>query len=239
MTFDHPLPQPGRQRGLLPETRAQISARRIPFFDKVDLWLSTGRSIDGLWVGSIEDKPWPGLSRVEDALRLIKDRDPLNYSRVIGHLDRIWVRLISNARAAYQRQTNACVIDERFILSETTTVEKIALAIVHETTHARLDRWGVTYDEKARPRIEAICLRRELNLAGKLPGGEALREELAASLEWYARDHDFFSDSRFDERHLKGSIETLRHLGTPEWFIRIVSKVAAHRLAHRSRRRLT
>jgi hypothetical protein len=82
-------------------------------------------------------------------------------------------------------------------------------------------------------------LRRELNFSGKLPGAEALREELAASLEWYASDHDFFSVSRFDERHLKGSIETLRHLGTPEWLVRIFSKVADHRLARRARRSLT
>jgi hypothetical protein len=239
MTFDHPLPQPARQRGLLPKPRAQISARRIPFFDKVDLWLSSGRCIDGLWVGSIEDKPQPGLSRVEDALRLVKDCDPLNYTRVVRYLDRIWVRLISRARAEYQRQLNACALDQRYVLSETITVEKIASTIVHETTHARLERWGIAYDEKLRPRIEAICLRRELNFASKLPDGEALREEVAASLEWYASDHDFFSDTRFDERHLKGSIETLRHLGTPEWFIRIVSKVAEYRLAHRSRRSLT
>jgi hypothetical protein len=36
--------------------------------DRIDLWLSNGGKIDGLWVGTTEDKPRPGLRRVEDAL---------------------------------------------------------------------------------------------------------------------------------------------------------------------------
>ena len=61
--------------------------------DRLDLWLSTSRSIDGLWVGTMESEPWPGLIRVEDAFQLIKIRDPLHYSRVVHNLERIWVKL--------------------------------------------------------------------------------------------------------------------------------------------------
>jgi hypothetical protein len=234
MAGDHRLPQLKTQRGLLPKGRAPTPAQKVSFEHKIDLWLSTHRTIDGLWVGSTEDKPWPGLSRVESALRLIKDRDPLHYSRVLRHLDRILVRLIPDAGAHYERQLNACILDRRFVLSETTTVEKVALTIVHETTHARLERWGVIYDEKVRPRIETICIRRELSFASKLPGGEALREDLAASLRWCMSDHDFYSDVRFRERHLQGSLEMLLDLGAPAWFVRIVSKLADRRMAQRA-----
>lgn len=216
------------------KVRPQIQPQRISFFVKYDLWVSTAKRIDGLWVGSIEDKPRPGLNRVESALRLIMDCDPLNYSRVLKHLDRIWVRLIPSAQAHYERRLNACVIDQRYALSETMTVERIASTIVHEATHARLERWGIAYHEKMRPRIEAICLRRELKFSGKLPSGEALREEVAASLEWNASDHNLLSDLGFDERHLKGSIETLRYLGAPEWLIGVVLKLRSWRLALRS-----
>lgn len=234
MIGDDRLPPQANERGLLANARVPIPAQKIPFFDKVDLWLSTGRSIDGLWVGSIEDKPWPGLSRIENALRLIKDRDPLNYFRVRRYLDRIWVRLISSARAEYQRQLNACVLDQRYVLSETMTLEKIASTIVHETTHARLERWGITYDEKVRPRIEAMCIRREMNFAAKLPGSEALREELVATLNWCVSNHDYFADARFRERHLQGFVEMMRHFGVPRWLVRVVLKLRDWRLALRA-----
>lgn len=222
-------------RGLLPKSRAQIPAQRISFFVKFDLWVSTGSIIDGLWVGSIEDKPWPGLSRVENALRLIRDRDQLSYSRVRRYLDRVWVRLVPGAWGEYQRKLNACVLDKHFVLSEAATVERIASTIVHEATHARLEHWGVTYDENARSRIEAICVRRELNFVRKLPGGEMLREGLVASLNWYADEQGLFSDASLHARHVQGSIETLRQLGVPEWLVRVVLKLRDWRLAFGTR----
>lgn len=224
------MSQQERPRGLLAKVRPQIPAQTISFFVKFDLWVSTGKSIDGLWVGSIEDKPWPGLSRVENALRLIKGRDPLSYSRVTRYLDRIWVRFVPGAWGEYQRKLNACVLDKYFVLSEAATVERIASTIVHEATHARLERWGITYDEKARSRIEAICVRRELNFVRKLPGGEMLREGLVASLNWYTSEQGFFSDASLRERHVQGSIETLRQLGVPEWLVRVVLKLRGWQL---------
>src|SRR6266566_5990465 len=129
--------------------------------DRLALWMSTSRTVDGLWVGSTESKPQPCLRRVEDALQLIKRHDALHYSRVIHNLERIWVYLIPNARAAYYPSMNSCVLDRRFVLLETTTLEQIAIDIVHDATHARLERWVIGYDdEKTRNRVEEICLRR-------------------------------------------------------------------------------
>jgi hypothetical protein len=184
--------------------------------DRIGLWLSTSRNVDGLWIGSTEGKPQPGLRRVENALQLMKDHDPLQYSRTINNLERVWVHLLPNALASYDRSLNACILDERVVLPETTTLERIASCIVHEATHARLERWGIGYDEKARSRIEAICLRRELNFVRKLPQSEPLQEELARTLEWCIGEHDYFSDANFRQRCEQGNIETLRYLGTPD-----------------------
>jgi hypothetical protein len=163
------------------------------------------------------------LRRVEDALQLIKRNDSLHYSRVIHNLERLWVHLLPSARASYDQSLKACVLDERFVLLEATTLERIASAIVHEATHARLEGWGITYvNEKERSRIEAICLRRELNFVAKLPYSEALREEIARTLEWCVGDHDYFTNARFRERDDKGRVEALRYLGTPDWVIRFV-----------------
>ena len=90
--------------------------------DKLGLWLSTSRTIDGLWVGSFA-RDWENergenereitLRRVEDALHLIKLYDPLSYSRVTRDLKRIWVNLVPHADACYERSLQACVFDER------------------------------------------------------------------------------------------------------------------------------
>jgi len=206
--------------------------------DRLGLWFSKSRNIDGLWVGTTASKPLPALRRVEDALKLIKHHDSLHYSRVIHNLERIWVHLLPSGLACYDRSLKACVLDERFILLETRTLEEIASTIVHEATHAKLERWGIKYEEKERSRIEAVCLRRELNFIAKLPHSEPLREGIARALEWCVRDHDYLSDVSFQQRYDQGQVETLRYLGTPDWLIRFVLKVrtvmsGVHRLAHR------
>lgn len=195
--------------------------------DRLGLWLSTSREIDGLWVGTTESEPHPALARVVDALQLIRRHDPLQHSRVIDNLERIWVHLLPNARACFDRSLKACVFDERFVLLETTTLGHIASVIVHEATHARLERWGISYDEKRRSRIEAICLRRELSFIARLPCSESLQEEAARTLEWCVGDKDYFSDEGFRQRDDQGYFETLRYLGTPDWIIRAVFKARA------------
>jgi hypothetical protein len=178
----------------------------------------------------MEDKPHPGLRRVEDALQLIKLYGPLHYSRVVHHLERVWVRVEHTASACYYHSMRACVLDVRYILKEVTTVEEIAATIVHEATHARLERRGVQYVENQRRRIEAVCIRRELNFIAKLAHVEPLQEARAYALEWCASsEQDFFSDSNFATRHEEGSVEALRYLGWPEWLIRFLLKVLARR----------
>jgi hypothetical protein len=88
-----------RQRSLRHAAIAGKPTRKPIIADRIDLWLSTGRQIDGLWVGTTEDKPRPGLRRVEDALQLIKQHSPLHYCRVIHNLERVWVRLVPAANA--------------------------------------------------------------------------------------------------------------------------------------------
>jgi hypothetical protein len=188
--------------------------------DRLALRLSASRSVDGLWVGTLGGKAEQVLSRVEDALHLIKGHDPLYFARVLKNLERVWVRLLPNAGACYQRSVNACVLDERYVLSETTSLEQIAAAIIHEATHARLERWGIDYDEKLRPRIEAICLRRELAFATRLPHGAQLREQLVQTLTWYSARPGYFSDASFARRDMRGHVKAARHVGIPDRVIR-------------------
>jgi hypothetical protein len=198
--------------------------------DRLELWFSTSRNIDGLWVGTTEGSPHPGLCCVEEALQLIRKYDPLQYSRVTKNLKRTWVRLLTGNLAQYERSLMACVLDERYVVQDTTTIEWIASTIVHEATHARLEGWGVLYEEKKRARIEAICIRRERDFVTKLPGGEVLKEEVARRLEWCVGDHDYFSKASFQQRWVEGQIEAFRHLGAPDWVFGFMMKLRAVRL---------
>jgi hypothetical protein len=212
-------------RGSIP---AKKPDRKLRFIDRLRLRFSTSRTVDGLLI-DVWNSDLQSLNRIEDALRLIKHHHALHYSRVVNHLDRIWVHLLPDATAHYDRSLNACVMDERFVLLESTTLERIASTIVHEATHARLDRWGVEYDEKKRPRIEVICLRRELNFVAGLPDSEPMQEEIRSTLEWCAGDHDFFSDENFQQREEQGQFEALRYLGTPNWLIGLLMRLIQRR----------
>jgi len=195
--------------------------------DRFLLWLSTSRIIDGLWVGSIaKEQRELSLRRVEDALQLIKQLDSRLYLRITRDLARIWVNLVPYANAWYRHSVQACVLDERYVLSETTTRERLALTIIHEATHARLERRGIEYEEKLRPRIESVCLRRELAFASKLPNSAELREECVRTLEWHTANPDYYSNVRFGEWEIQGSAEVFRYLGVPDWMVRAILRSA-------------
>ena len=190
--------------------------------DRLALRFSASRSVDGLWVGTLGGTTEQVLGRVEEALHLIRNHAPLHFARVLRNLERVWVRVLPSSGACYERSVNACVLDERYVLSEATSLEQIAGAIIHEATHARLERWGIDYDEQVRPRIEAICLRRELAFASRLPHGAQLREQLAHTLTWYSARPGYFSDASFARRDMRGHVKAARHVGIPDRVIRVL-----------------
>jgi hypothetical protein len=190
--------------------------------DRIQLGLSSGHEVEGLWVGAWDDKSHGDTQRVQYALDLIKNNDPLQYAYVTRHLKRIWVNLLTGNRAEYRRSIDACVFDERFVRSEMTTIAEIAAIIIHEATHARLEHLGIRYDEKQRSRIETICYRREIAFVSRLSHCEGLREKLVYELGWFIANPDNFSNQNFSKRHVEGSVEALRYLKIPNWLIRII-----------------
>lgn len=182
-------------------------APRRPIFDWILFWMSSGKRIDGIWVGAETEER--ALPRVEAALDLIKTYDRKRYDRMVRDLDRIWVRLLTNV-AQYSPSWRACFLDERFVLSDAADTALIAAAIVHEATHARLWSYGFGYDEEVRQRVEAICIRREAAFANKLPDGEQVR---AVAAEELALPPSYLTDDAARDRKLQGSIEALEHLG--------------------------
>ena len=187
--------------------------------DKIELWFSKSRVIDGLWIGSFQSDAEPALLRIEAALRLIERFAPLHYRRIKTNLSQIWVQLFPYGAGCYRHSLNACLLDERFVASETTTVECIASAIVHKATHARLEKLGIHYDATVRHQIERICARRELDFVRHLSGANTLQEEISWRLDQCDQVNAFFTDQNIRQEIFQGNAETLRHLGMPEWVI--------------------
>jgi hypothetical protein len=132
-------------------------------------------------------------------------------------ISRIWIRLLPGPSAVFVAAAKACQLDARFVRDAATAPEDIAVSLVHEATHARIDRW-IPYREDLRERIEAICRRQELAFARRLPGGAAIVRRME---EWLAQPpaKEFWSDMAFRDRWLEGSFENLRQLGFPERLI--------------------
>ncbi len=190
---------------------------RPPLTERILLRLCDSGQIDGMWVGF-----WgkdTELRRVEEALGLIKTYDRVRYNRLIRDLQRIWVLPLSGAVGAFSPPIACCKLDPRFVLAE--PPEMIAAAIVHEATHARLLRCGIGYGEDERASVEAVCVRRELAFAARLPNGERVREQAGRYLESCASP-GHWSNASISERHLSAAVRTLRYVGVPDWLARTI-----------------
>jgi hypothetical protein len=190
--------------------------------DRFMLWMSIrNKRVDGLWVGVWDETVDTELvwGRVEGALSLIKTYDRVRYGRLIRDVERVWVCLIpSGGVAAYNGSIRTCQLDTRFVLSETSTPEVVASAIVHEATHARLRRCGIGYEEGVRARVEAVCFRREIAFTAKLPNGQEARDLAERYLEFYAAD-EHWTDAAVSERYVEDGMSTMRYIGIPEWLV--------------------
>lgn len=201
--------------------------------DRISLFLSDGQTIDGLWVGTFDDKPEPVLRRLRESLSLIKAYDRLRYERLTRDLKRVWATAIPLHGAYFDVRLGACVLNARFVVAEMSTPEQIAAAIVHEATHARLMRYGIGYEEKLRSRVEAICLRRELAFLSKLPNGQQAHEWAEQGLVSYCDPANLTNDA-LDRRYFEEGVEELRQHGVPDWVIRLtIAPRSARRRVHR------
>ena len=162
------------------------------------------------------------LQRVEAALRLIERFAPLHYRRVKNSLSRIWVQAGSARSRLLSAFLERLLARRRVVASENTTLEWIASAIVHEATHARLEKRGIRYDEAVRHRIERICARRELDFVRHLSGVDALREEITRRLDRCNEENTSYTDQNMWQEIDQGTAEMLRYLGMPVWVIALV-----------------
>jgi hypothetical protein len=173
---------------------------------------------------------FPGLkrlaaARLTHALELVQQRDPKRFRRMCADMPRIVVGVPEVGDAAYHPDIELCVVSFELLTRRELTSTQLALLVVHEATHARIERAGIRYVPERRARIERACLRAELAFAERFSGRER---------DWYVSQYSAklaapmpeFSDEGLIEREAAES----RQLGVPNWFIERVRRVQLERL---------
>jgi hypothetical protein len=109
------------------------------------------------------------ISDVGAALHLIEVHHPVLLRRLQRSVDTI---VIHEGPTGYLEKRRMFTLNRKAV-GERGPSEN-ALVIAHETAHAVFDRRGVRYHPSRRRRIERACVKSELRLAKRLPGGRDL-----------------------------------------------------------------
>jgi hypothetical protein len=160
------------------------------------------RTIHGIRVDVNNTRPDISTERVfrraDAILALVRTVQPWRYAHLRRDLGGILVERFP-CRAAYLRETRTCLLELTFMANESFSDAQVAASLVHEGTHARLDRlcerYGVTSFEEDPARHERICRRAELSFGLAVPDGgpvvaralESLAmadEEVAPAVDW-------------------------------------------------------
>ncbi len=204
----------GRPRVMRRLLEPAVRAAKVVVFTAARPFLER-RTLSGLdvWSAADHDDDEILFGKVEAALQLLAEVDPLRYGRVLRFVRRIIIT--GTSRALYTPELKACVLGYPQLLSD--APERVAAAIVHESVHARLRRAGIPVAPATIAREERLCVREALAFLDKTPTGreEAERVRLVVEAEFAAQRPWFHEDRLWDH------FETLwREAGVPERIIR-------------------
>jgi len=159
------------------------------------------------------------LDRVAGSLDLVARHQPAIVAR-LGEDARgilVWEREMSGGVASWHYGVKLIIIDARFLCKPETTSAEIAAVLVHEGTHARLDRFG--YAPEIRARVEAACFRRERRFVRCLPDSRELLADIERLLR---RDPSYW----FEDPRTQRVRDELAKLGVPAWLIRALKRLS-------------
>jgi len=99
------------------------------------------------------------------------------------------------------------------------STEEVAVAIVHEATHARLCNSKIRTTPDNEARIEALCVAQEMDFASHLPNGAAIVEHARTKLK------DPWWGAGVREQRLE---DQLVSLGVPRWILSLRRLLRKH-----------
>ena len=152
--------------------------------------------------------------RLTEAIGLVRLHSPRACRNLASLVDGIVVFGAAGPLASWFDDVGLLILSEQYVLAPDTVSGELATTIVHELTHAWLDRLGIPYNSGNRARVERTCARAERDFAVRLlePGRAVARAE--AQL---AAPDISFSDDAYTQR----KVRYLQELGVPRWLIRL------------------
>ena len=162
------------------------------------------------------------FGRVQRALELMARYEPRRLARIQRDVRTICG--MSGGPNEYHRVGRSIMLSMPTVLASQPA--ELAMVIVHEATHGRIDNCGIMYFAENRGRIETACVRQETVFARCLPGGDALADASIAKLA-----DPWWSDQDLAEwQSLKLKAEDV-----PPWLARIIERSLRRRAARATR----
>lgn len=165
--------------------------------------------------------------KIDQALKLISDFDPRRYSQIQRDVKKIWVFTVQPYCAEWLDELQTCVIDREYICRADVSPAEVASTIVHEATHARLNRAKIKYSQDIRVRVERICFRSEVAFSKRLPDGEQLVKDAEARLQM---PENYWTNAEFQQRRL----DVLAELAKNNFAARFIYHVCKRRVERRN-----
>jgi hypothetical protein len=164
------------------------------------------------------------LRKVFAALDVLKAHSPGHLARISRYMIGIVVFPRETALGTWDGKLGICILDEKYVTDDATPAEEVACTIVHELTHARLERAGFQYRPN-RARCERICFLAERNFARRLPESP-IRQALEERIDNYlAMPADHWSDLAVAERSARERRSWPWWQRTLYWTVQLVWKV--------------
>jgi len=136
------------------------------------------------------------LARLDEALGLIEQYQPWRLRHLRRDLRQFLVVRFP-CRGAYFPDERSCMTELTFLARRDISAAPVAPSIIHEGMHARVDRMGVSRDDRNRAKEERLCRRAELEFGLALPpalGGDVVQrardsltladEDVAPTIDW-------------------------------------------------------
>lgn len=176
--------------------------------------LSRKTRVEGftIHVANYLDDPGEFIERVAASLRLIRSIEPRRYQRIARDLQTL---LISDLGvSSYSFITNVCTLDQRLV--RTKSAGTLALAIIHEATHARLYHNGIVTWRRIQGRVERACIHEEIEFTKRLAAaGWHGTAEMIPALQGASNDPSLMERRLFEARASAMEASSL-----PRWLVR-------------------
>lgn len=193
--------------------------------------ISQQRDVRGVKVAvcADDDRGAEVFAKLEAAFDLLEQHVPVRLDRLRSDADAVFVWGEVGDLANWVRTLRLIRLRASWMMLPSTSPVRIAGLLVHEATHAYLERLGFSYREGRRAQIERICVRSELVLLRRI-GDEEWILDAKGRLNTPA---EVFSQAAFQER-AEANLKKLGPVGQVFLFLARLRRIASEPVAGRA-----